>query len=434
MVPVIDTLKVLFLEDSPADAHLAVRQLSIAGFKPDYRITSSRNEFERALEWGPDIILLDYNVPGFDGPAALELVQQLGLDAPVIVVSGSVDEEAIAATMKAGARDYLQKDRLTRLGTAISSAMREWRLQRELAVAAERSENAARLHTIFESLTDAMLTLGPGLRIESANPAAMRIFAAAGELLHSGAERWVRSPSGAPAKLDLSKASTPAKWIEGRGVRSDGGTFAAEWCLTSLGEGSAILVVRDISRRKASMAALHEKAVTDPLTKLRNRSLFLDRAEQAVAESRRSGTMRALFMLDLNGFKEVNDSLGHAAGDAVLQEVARRLKHSVRASDTVARLGGDEFGVLLAGSTGEGQAMVVAQKLDATLRLPIDVEGQAATVSGSIGLALFPDDGQSIEELLAHADAGMFFAKRNGLGICRLKVGSHRERRQGEVR
>lgn len=412
-------LKVLFLEDLPADAHLAVRQISIAGFAPDYRIASSRADFEQGLDWGPDIIIVDYNVPGFEAPDALDVVRTHGSSAPVIVVSGSADEQMIAATIKAGARDYLQKDRLTRLGAAISNAMLEWKLQREVAVAAERAANAARFHAIFETLTDAMLTLGSEQQIESANPAAGRLFAS-DELAGSRVSRWITSPSGGSLRLELPKAGLSPRWTAGRGLRGDGDTFEAEWCLSVLAEGSSLLVVRDVTRQKANIAALKHKATTDPLTRLHNRSLFVDRVEHAIAESKRSSTSKAVFMIDLNGFKSINDTRGHATGDSVLIEVARRLKRTLRGVDTVARLGGDEFGILLGGSTNERQAVVVAEKLAGAVGEPIDVDGQGARVTASIGVALFPDDGRDVDELLASADAGMYFAKRNGLAVWRF--------------
>ena len=161
---------------------------------------------------------------------------------------------------------------------------------------------------------------------------------------------------------------------------------------------------------------LHHLALHDSLTRLPNRSLLEDRIVQAIAAGERSGKRFALMFLDLDRFKTINDSLGHHYGDKLLQSMAERLQQSVRAEDTVARLGGDEFVVLLGAIAEPAVAANIAQKLLDTLARPLDVEGQEQSISVSIGISMYPDDGAQLRELMSNADSAMYHAKKMGRG------------------
>jgi diguanylate cyclase (GGDEF)-like protein len=157
----------------------------------------------------------------------------------------------------------------------------------------------------------------------------------------------------------------------------------------------------------------HSEALRDPLTGLPNRALLDDRIEQAFRRSRRSGEPFTLIAIDLDGFKEVNDVRGHRAGDMVLKTLARRFEAVLREADTVARVGGDEFVVLSIGTGADDRASALVGRLRNALRRPFKVEGTVVEVDGSIGWAVFPDDGNSAEDLLAHADGQMYATKRD---------------------
>ncbi|KQP37021.1 bifunctional diguanylate cyclase/phosphodiesterase [Pseudorhodoferax sp. Leaf274] len=164
---------------------------------------------------------------------------------------------------------------------------------------------------------------------------------------------------------------------------------------------------------KAANAELQQIAFRDALTGLPNRLLFDDRVTSAVERCRRDSTSLALLFIDLDGFKPVNDSFGHRVGDAVLQEVGRRLAIGLRASDTVARVGGDEFVLLLEGCCDSAAIAQTAQRLIDVVSMPMEQGGHEVRLSCSIGIALFPSDGPDAE-LMAHADAAMYAAKRAG--------------------
>lgn len=175
-----------------------------------------------------------------------------------------------------------------------------------------------------------------------------------------------------------------------------------------------VVVTQDITARKDLEMRLSHDAMHDALTGLPNRVMFMDRLQQALLSSERQGHSGAVLYIDLDGFKAVNDTRGHAAGDMLLQQVARRLEACVRGEDTVARLGGDEFGVVLARLAREEDCELVAQKVLNALATPFDMGDGAAHISGSIGCALFPDEGLDASLLISRADSAMYAAKQAG--------------------
>jgi diguanylate cyclase (GGDEF)-like protein len=159
---------------------------------------------------------------------------------------------------------------------------------------------------------------------------------------------------------------------------------------------------------------LQHMAQYDQLTHLPNRQLFLDRLKTALTRAERDQTLLSLLFVDLDRFKQVNDTLGHAMGDLLLQRVAQRLLECVRASDTVARLGGDEFVVLLESGHAAEQATAVAEKILSAFLQPFDLDGHQVPMWPSIGVAIYPEHGGDESLLLSHADAAMYLSKKNG--------------------
>jgi diguanylate cyclase (GGDEF)-like protein/PAS domain S-box-containing protein len=171
---------------------------------------------------------------------------------------------------------------------------------------------------------------------------------------------------------------------------------------------------QDISSRKQAEEQLQYMATHDLLTNLPNRFLFNDRLNQAVAKAKRTGRRFAVLFLDLDGFKEVNDRFGHQKGDGILQQVAHRLKGCLRASDTLARLGGDEFSLILEDIQDTRSTAAVPQKLLAALAEPFYLDEKEITITASIGVSLYPDDGDATDLLLTKADTAMYRAKELG--------------------
>jgi diguanylate cyclase (GGDEF)-like protein/PAS domain S-box-containing protein len=206
-------------------------------------------------------------------------------------------------------------------------------------------------------------------------------------------------------------------------LRRDGSTFPAEIgssvLLSDHGDPMGLtVVIRDISERKSYERQLQHQALHDALTDLPNRTLFQQRLQQLIESARREDSACAVLLLDLDGFKELNDTFGHRLGDQVLQHLASRLTATSRHSDTIARLGGDEFALLIP-RTGADEARQVAEKLLAVVRRPLPVDGQVLAIDGSIGIALYPDHGADAATLLRRVDMAMYAAKR-GHTTCML--------------
>jgi len=209
--------------------------------------------------------------------------------------------------------------------------------------------------------------------------------------------------------------------MEKRYVRKDRRSFWAHVTVSLVRDVEnvpqfTICTLEDISARKETEAALKHQALHDGLTGLPNRNLLRDRLQQTILQAERRRQTLALLFLDLDRFKDVNDTFGHQSGDRLLQQAGPRLLSALRASDTVARLGGDEFAVLLPDTDEEG-ARAAAQALVAALEQSFDLGEHCVSVGASIGIALYPEHGQNDDELMRHADVAMYQAKQLGSGV-----------------
>jgi diguanylate cyclase (GGDEF)-like protein/PAS domain S-box-containing protein len=202
-----------------------------------------------------------------------------------------------------------------------------------------------------------------------------------------------------------------------------------EWCwvegvatnlLDDPAVGGVVINVRDVTERLRAEEAIRHQALHDPLTGLPNRTLFNDRLEHAVGRQERTGGFVAAMIVDLDGFKNVNDSLGHGIGDELLIAVAQRLQSVLRTYETIARLGGDEFAVLIEDLQTPEHAGPVAQRLLDAMKTPLQLQDREVAIGASIGIAVAERDHDATERLLSHADAAMYRAKREGKGCYRV--------------
>ena len=222
---------------------------------------------------------------------------------------------------------------------------------------------------------------------------------------------------------------------EAWGRKRTGETYPVAMSVASVcdAEGATshyISILADVSDQKMQAARIEQLAFYDSLTGLPNRALFLDRLEQTLASSKRHGGQGAILFLDLDRFKEINDSLGHAVGDMALVEVSRRFQAVSRKEETLARLGGDEF-VLIAENADHQTAVRIASRLQRVLSEPLDLMGQAYSVGASIGIAFYPADGTTSEDLIKRTDIAMYQAKANGGGyrLYQAEMGVELEKR-----
>jgi diguanylate cyclase (GGDEF)-like protein/PAS domain S-box-containing protein len=212
--------------------------------------------------------------------------------------------------------------------------------------------------------------------------------------------------------------------FEGEAIasRRDGSRYVLELHVMPIRDAGGVLthwvcILRDVSDRKAQLAALEHQALHDVLTDLPNRVLLLDRLEQAILASQRLGTSLALLIMDLDRFKEVNDTFGHHIGDQLLMQVGPRLRKQIRVSDTIARLGGDEFAILLPSIPDVDAAVTTGRKLLRGLESPFLVDEHAFEIGASLGIALAPAHGSDAATLLRRADVAMYIAKQSNSGF-----------------
>ena len=287
-------LRLLILEDRPEDAELALRELRRAGFDPSWRRVDDEAGFKANLDPELDLVLADYHQPQFDALRALKLMQDAGLEIPFVIVSGAVGDDLAVAAVRQGAMDYVLKDRLGRLGTAVKNAIEQSELRR---------------------------------------------------------------------------------------------------------------------RQRLAQAALEHHALHDSLTNLPNRLMLREELDRMIAG--RSRSPLSLLLLDIDNFKEINDSFGHQVGDVLLRQIGPRLRERLEVGNMIARLGGDEFAILLPGAD-VAHASRVAHSLLRALEPPFLSEEHALEVTASIGIAASPDHGTAAETLLQRADVAMYAAKRSG--------------------
>ena len=290
--------------------------------------------------------------------------------------------------------------------------------------AAELERDRRRLGSLAHNSLDVLTIVDSGNVIRYLSAAAERVLGfRPGELVGTHLDELLHPDERRDTLVQLRAAPPPpaAPLVFQRRLRRKNGS----WCLAEIGVsnlladdavGGFLLASRDLTERRALEDQLRHQALHDPLTSLGNRALFTDRLEHAVSRCRRNPEVLALLTIDLDGFKQVNDTLGHAAGDRLLEEIARRLVDCVRVGDTVARMGGDEFAVLIERADGEGPT-VVAQRILYHLRRPIELERRSIVIQGSIGVAVGSTSAFSAEDLMRNADLAMYVAKSRGKGL-----------------
>jgi diguanylate cyclase (GGDEF)-like protein/PAS domain S-box-containing protein len=566
-------LRLLHLEDSPRDAEMVRHKLHSEGLACATVVADSKESFEAALIGSTfDLILVDHNVPGYDGIRALKLAQAAQPDVPVILISGTAGEEEAVKSLQLGATDYLLKVRLDRLVPAVERALRDAESRREQKrVETALGESESRKAAILESVLDCIITMDANGTVLEFNAAAVHTFgytkseAIGRNIADLIIPPRLREQHGDSVGRAMTAGNGPliGTVIEIVAMKADGAEIPVELAITAIDSGPALIftgVLRDITarqqaeanltrlaaivdssedaifgmalddtiltwnagaerlygyaaaemigrshaflvppERRAELRSIMERAgcggagehletqrlrkdgsvidislvispmadaagrVTsvsnvgrdiggrkdaeaevkrlgdevevqrrreleaanalsmkmahfaqyDVLTDLPNRTLFDDRIAQAIAIAHRQGTQLAVLFVDLDHFKQINDSLGHAVGDMLLQSVTARLLACVRDSDTVSRHGGDEFVVLLS-HVEDGSVGVVADRVLLALAAPHDISEHVLHITASVGISLYPDDGQDAAALIGAADAALYHAKQSG--------------------
>jgi diguanylate cyclase (GGDEF)-like protein len=396
-----------------------------------------------ALANGPyDLFLIDINLGPLSGLDVIRALRSVGVLAPIIALTGHSDDRTDRACTEVGASDFLVKGEFDQrsLERSIRYATRSTIIHRELdrvnamlerRAVADAATSSGRLRDAVEVMSDGFALFDAELRLIVWNSRFAFFFRSVAEMLQPTASfqdiLLCAAQRGAFDDVDASNARGFAdlriRQAQKGNVRSEhwmNGTECIEILQQPTSEGGAIAVARDITERKNLERELHRRATRDGLTGLWNRPALTAELERLDNDEVRAGAGIGLLLVDLDNFKEINDTLGHDAGDQVLIEVARRLQATVRNGDFVARLGGDEFAILLSGQSAVDTLGAFADRVLAAVSQPIPREGFELKPSASIGIAISTGYDVRTTELMLAADRGLYLAKQDGRGRWRL--------------
>ncbi|WP_296227832.1 bifunctional diguanylate cyclase/phosphodiesterase [Ralstonia sp. UBA689] len=319
-----------------------------------------------------------------------------------------------------------QSYRQTALAEAVAStlliALLYLTLRRSIAERKRHVEDMRLASLVYASSSEAMMVTTLDGNIVDVNPAFTVTTGYTTQELKGQSSEVIRSECNDEAVVDAMRAAVADKgtWSGEYLIRrKDGSEFPALLTIDTFGgltdgKPRRVALIHDMTEKKRAEEVIWRQANFDALTDLPNRHLFYDRLRQEIERARQSSAQLALLFIDLDRFKEVNDTLGHDHGDVLLKEIARRISAVVRGTDTVARLGGDEFTVILPNLPDPGAAAPIIRSLLARIAAPLRLGEESVEVSASIGLALYPRDADSAESLLVRADQAMFSAKSAG--------------------
>jgi diguanylate cyclase (GGDEF)-like protein len=406
-------IRVLLVEDNPNDAELEMRELKRAGLRAEVRLADTeaacRAEIER---FEPEIILSDFAMPHFDGMSALATARELAPQTPFIFVSGTLGEDYAIRALKNGATDYVLKTNLVRLPPAIERALGEAAQRRRLERLSRLRQFSSQINWTLVRVRerDELFATISRIAVEVGGLKAARGGMAVPE---SDEVRW--HPWFPADAADAGLRATFPLDVEGREagrlefVAPEAGFFDEEQ--------SAVLheLAANVSFALELMAKqerLNYLALYDPLTGLANRALFHERLGQAVASAALEGTRLAVIITDLDRFKAINDTLGQSVGDALLKEVAARLRKAA-GEGRVARLGGNVFGVMVSNIASAEQVAHRLEKANVFGKAAI-VQEREIQLAAKTGIAIYPDDGPDANALYRNAEAALKRAKEKG--------------------
>jgi diguanylate cyclase (GGDEF)-like protein/PAS domain S-box-containing protein len=418
-------ISVLLIEDNRGDARLLREMLSEPGSLHRFQLVhvSSITHAEMHLaQHAVDVLLLDLGLPDAEGLEALRRAHAAGPRVPLLVLTGRDDDSLAIEALQQGAQDYLVKGQFEARGLlrAVRYAIERKAMEEALFEEKERAQ------VTLSCIGDAVLCTDVSGRVTFLNAVAekltgwsclqamgrpmsevFRITDAAGGLLATE-PTWPLEEDGT---MQLPSGCTL--------LRGDGALTPIEDSVATIHDRAgraigAVVVFRDISEARAMSLQMVHAAEHDFLTGLPNRMLLNERISQAIVLARRHSKQVAILFLDLDGFKYINDSLGHSTGDKLLQSIANRLVERGRASDTVSRQGGDEFIVLLSEVAFAEDAAIAATRILQAVAETHHIDTHDLHVTTSIGMSIYPEDGLDAETLIKNADTAMYQAKENG--------------------
>jgi diguanylate cyclase (GGDEF)-like protein/PAS domain S-box-containing protein len=416
--------KLLLIEYDPAGADKVRAALAAAGncsFDIEW-VRQLSEGLARLSKGGIDAVLLELSLPDSQGIETFDKLYSAAPAVPILIL-GNGNEALAKEAVGRGAQDYLLAGHLDSysLPRALRNAIERKAVEDALYVEQERAV------VTLNSIGDAVLCTDISGNITYLNLVAEAMTgwhreAAIGKPLAEVfriIDGATRQPARDPMEMAVEQNRTVGLTVNCVLIRRDGFESAIEDSAAPIHDRSghitgAVIVFHDVSAARAMSVQMTHSAQHDVVTNLPNRLLLNDRLTQSIALARRQNRPIAVIFLDLDRFKYINDSLGHATGDELLRSISKRLLAGVRASDTVSRQGGDEFVILLSEITYPEDAATSARKILLSLNAPHSIGGQDLHINGSVGISVYPDDGEDAETLIKNADMAMYHAKEKG--------------------
>lgn len=427
----------ILVVDDESRARDSLKELLLLSGYGAVAANDGREAIEKMKERRYDLVMLDLNMPGVNGQRVMEFINEQNIGSDVIIVSGSTAFDHATQALRRGAYDFVRKpympDELLR---SVSNALEKRRLQEENKSIQLRLEESESLHKFIVNNSPDMIYLLDedgrfafvNERIESllgfsqdeivGEHFSTLIFDADSDKAnHTFNERRTgdRATKSTELRLRCKNCDSP-HYFESRSVPIELSSIGVYTLNTNQKKEfiGTYGVARDITERKKAEELIKYQLYHDLLTNLPNRTLFQDRLNMAMVQSRRSKKSVAVMYLDMDRFKVINDSLGHFVGDELLKLVSQRLKKKLRAGDTLARVGGDEFNLLIPEISSEDDARTLAVKILKLFEEPFHIGNEEIFVSFSIGISLYPEDGDSRGALIKNADIAMYQVKYSG--------------------
>lgn len=424
-------VRILLSDDDPRMLQSLQGLLSMHDYRVDTAL-GGRRTLEMLQQEHYDLLLLDLAMPEVDGHEVMRVMNERKIATMTIVVSGNASLDGISAALRAGAYDYLKKPYVPEeLLATVNNAVRKKRLEESHKVIQVRLNRSERLHRLIVNHSpDIVYILDDQGRFSFLNATVSKLLGyTPDELIGVSLLEIMEEDQQEKGRYFLEQARHPYDELRSLEValrpkfpgRSRRHFELVIWPMLDDenphhdgGRYQTYGTARDITERMEAEEFISFQAYHDLLTRLPNRALFKDRLSIALTQAAREGHQLAVMFIDLDRFKVINDSLGHTVGDRLLQAVSERLLNCVRKGDTLSRFGGDEFTLLLPEVRDWESAAQVAEKILASIRAPFKLDGHEIFVGASIGIAMFPSGGASMDALIKNADIAMYRVKNTG--------------------
>jgi len=427
----------ILLVDDQTENRLAVK---IALEKEKYRFaeaTNGEDAIQKCQELKPDVILMDAIMPIMDGFEATKIIRTMNSDfkhTPILMITSLSEQDDKIKALECGVSDFISKpfNKYELIARCRSYTRFSLDSAKRKAAELELKEQHLYLQSIVDSIKDPIMVIKEDYTVDLMNAVVKETLVTKNiadlehpkcyEISHNRSSPCDGNEHPCPLEHVLQTNSCIKVIHDHSDTKKQYVELSASPLLDKTGKCIGIIEAgRDITEHLDIQEELTKQknkldyqAHHDGLTGLANRVLFEDRLNQAILRAKRSKTKIAMFFIDLDKFKPINDNYGHKAGDAVLKTVSQRIQKKIRQEDTLSRIGGDEFTIIMESIVKEEDILMLSKKIIDVLDEPIDYDNQSLNVSASIGISIYPDDTTNADTLLTYADSAMYLAKNRG--------------------